>query len=96
MVWPQSQCFAAYNPTPYKGDKPRWAGATGVHCTSNDFAGIYKQLCIRPFPGCDGTHTFCNITLKPELRERFGPALLPSNGKMGNLSAACEWDQFWT
>jgi hypothetical protein len=68
-----------------------------VHCTSNDFAGIYKQWCATsPYPGCDQrTSVFCNITLKPELRERFGPALLPSNGKMGDLSAACEWDNYW-
>lgn len=96
MLWPQAQCLAAYNPSPDKEGKTRRAGATGVHCTSNDFTGLYKQWCIRNQPICDGTHTFCNLTIKPELVQRFGAVMLPSNGKKGNLSAACEWDQFWT
>lgn len=96
MFWPQAQCLAAYNPSQSKGDKARWAGATGVHCTSNDFAGLFKQWCIRNQPVCDGTHTFCNTTIKPELLQRFGAAMQPSNGKKGNMSAACRWDQFWT
>lgn len=95
MWWPEAQCLATYNPSPSKGDKPRRAGLTGVHCTSNDFAGLYKQWCKRNEPYCGHTHTFCNTTIKPELMQRFGAALQPSNGKKGSLSAACRWDRAW-
>ena len=88
MFWPQAQCLAAYNPSGSKCDKARWAGATGVHCTSNDFTGLYKQWCIRNQPVCGGTRTFCNTTIKPELLQRFGVSMQPSNGKKGNMSAA--------
>lgn len=47
MKWPGAQCFAAYNPASNKNEKGRWAGATGVHCTSSDFANLYKRQCRR-------------------------------------------------
>jgi hypothetical protein len=95
MWWPEAQCLAAYNPSPIKRDKARWAGATGVHCSSNDFTALYKQWCIRNARVCGTTPKFCNITIKPELLHRFGTAMQPSNGKLGDLSAACRWDSQW-
>ncbi len=98
MWWPEAQCLAAYNPLGpgSAGAKARWAGATGVHCTSNDFTNLYEQWCKRNKPYCGETHTFCNSTIKPSLVQRFGAAMLPSNDKRGNLDAACKWDDAWT
>lgn len=96
LYWREAQCLAAYNPSQGKNVKARQAGATGVHCTNNDFTSLYRQSCHhnRP-PRCGGVHTFCSTTIKPELVQRFGAAMQPSNGKKGNLSAACKWDKAW-
>jgi len=93
MMWPEAQCLALHNPANDKDVKARRAGATGVHCTGNDFAGLFSQWCTRNWPNCYAAHTFCNTTIKPELLKDFGEALWPSDGKKGNMSAACAWDR---
>lgn len=103
IEFPQSQCFAAYNPVQDSYSSStlgRASGTSGIFCSYLDFPALFDRKCVRsgyqnkPFPYLCDAPLSCDATYKSSLVAQFGAAVAGFGGAMGNLSASCAWDPF--